>query len=106
MIDFYISFPNLQLSGPLPPALLMYTDGGPDHRVNYLSVKVALIALFRDLDLDILIALRTTPGNSWASSVERMMSIVNIGLQGVGVIRRKMSDDFERAVCKYTLFLE
>ena len=87
--------------GPIAPVLLMYTDGGPDHRVNYLSVKIALIALFRDLNLDILIALRTAPSNSWANPVERIMSIVNIGLQGVGVMRQKMSDEFERVVCKY-----
>ena len=78
----------------------MYTDGGPDHRVNYLSVKVALIALFRDLNLDLLIALRTAPSNSWANPVERIMSIVNIGLQGIGVMRQKMSDEFEKAVCE------
>jgi len=78
----------------------MYNDGGPNHRVNYLSVKVALIALFRDLNLDVLIALRTAPSNSWANPVERIMSIINIGLQGVGVMRRKMSDEFERVVCE------
>lgn len=76
----------------------MYTDGGPDHRVNYLSVKLALIALFRELNLDVLIALQTAPSNSWANPVERIMSIVNIGLQGVGVMRKKMSEDFERSV--------
>ena len=26
------------------------------------------------------------------------MSIVNIGLQGIGVMRRKMSDEFEKAI--------
>ena len=49
---------------------------------------------------DILIALRTAPSSSWANPVEQIMSIVNIGLQGVGVMRRKMSDEFERAVSK------
>jgi len=34
--------------------LFIYSDGGPDHRVNYISVKVALIVLFRKLDLDYL----------------------------------------------------
>ena len=33
------------------PVLFVYSDGGPDHRVNYVSVKIALIALFRKLDL-------------------------------------------------------
>ena len=28
------------------PVLFIYSDGGPDHRVTYISVKLALIALF------------------------------------------------------------
>ena len=43
------------------PVLFIYSDGGPDHRVNYISVKIALIALFRKLDLDYLCAVRTAP---------------------------------------------
>ena len=33
-----------------------------------------------------------------------MVIIVNIGLKGVGVMIWKMSDEFERVVCKYTIF--
>ena len=32
--------------------------------------------------------------------VERIMSIVNIGLQGVGTMRTRMSDEFEKEVTK------
>ncbi|XP_028416153.1 uncharacterized protein LOC114539744 [Dendronephthya gigantea] len=90
----------LQERGESKPVLLLYTDGGPDHRSTYMSVKLALIALFKALDLDMLIALRTAPSNSWANPVERVMSIINIGLQGVGVMREKMSPEFERAAAK------
>ena len=72
--------------------------------MNYLSVKIALIALFRELNLDLRITLRTAPSNPWANPVERIMSIVNIRLQGVSIMRRKMSDDFERVVCKFIQF--
>ena len=41
--------------------LLLYTDGGPDHRVTYVSVQLALIAVFRLLDLDFLFAACTAP---------------------------------------------
>lgn len=57
-----------------------------------------MVSLFLDLDLDALIALRTAPSNSWANPVERVMSIVNIGLQGIGVMRAKGSEDFEKAI--------
>ena len=51
--------------------------------------------------MDMLVALHTAPSNSWANPVERVMSIVNIGLQGVGLMRWKMSDDFENAIGMY-----
>ena len=63
------------------PILLFCSDGGPDHSCTYMSVKLSLISLFKGLNLDILIALRTPPGNSWANPVERVMNIlVNLGL--------------------------
>ena len=77
---------------------MMYSDGGPDHRLTYNSVKLALMSLFIKLDLDMLIAIRTAPNNSWANPVERIMSIVNIGLQGVGVMRSKIGEKFEKAI--------
>ena len=47
------------------PILLLYTDGGPDHRLTYVSVKLSLIALFLHRDLDFLYAVRTPPHHSW-----------------------------------------
>ena len=80
--------------------LFIYSDGGPDHRLTYLSVQLSLIALFLNLDLDILIAGRTAPSHSWANPVERIMSIVNLGMQCIGVMREKGGSDFEEAVKK------
>ena len=40
---------------------LLYSDGGPDHRLTYVSVQVSLIALFLKLDLDFLCAAQTAP---------------------------------------------
>ncbi len=82
--------------------LFLYTDGGPDHRLTYISVQLSLIALFRHLNLDLLIAGRTAPSHSWANPVERIMAIVNLGFQCVGVMRKKMADDFEKCAfrCK------
>ena len=42
------------------PVLFMYSDGGPDHRLTYVSVQVSLIAIFKKLDLDFLCAGRAT----------------------------------------------
>ena len=73
-------------SSPLRHVTELHCDGGPDHHLTYLSVKLSLISLFLKLDLDFLCACRTTPYHSWRNSTERVMSIVNLGLQCVGVI--------------------
>lgn len=78
--------------------VLIYSDGGPDHRLTYVSVKLSLIALFLNLNLDMLIACRTAPNHSWRNPVKRIMSIVNIGFQCVGLMREKMSDEFESSI--------
>jgi hypothetical protein len=66
--------------------LALYTDGGPDHRVNYLSVEIALICLFLKEDRDMLVAVRTPPYNSWKDPAERVTSVLNFGAQGVGLM--------------------
>ena len=72
------------------PMLLLYTDGGPDHRDNFLSVQLSYVALFLTRDLDYLVAVRTPPYNSWKNPAERVMSELNLALQTVGIMRQKM----------------
>ena len=79
------------------PLLLLYTDGGPDHRLTYATVQISLICIFLALDLDFLCAVRTPPYHSWKNPAERIMSILNIGLQSVGVMRQK-TQSFEEAL--------
>lgn len=84
------------------PILCLYTDGGPDHNTTFLATKIALINLFLAKDLDMLIAVRTPPYHSWKNPVERIMSIINIALQAVGLMRSGMSEDLEKCIsnCK------
>lgn len=82
----------------IKPYLLMYTDGGPDHRTTYAAVKLSLIILFKLLDLDILIAARTAPGHSWANPAERIMSLLNIAYQNVAIYRTEMSCHYEQMI--------
>ena len=63
---------NTLMSLPLRKSILfLYTDGGPDHRLTYLSVQISLITLFLKLDLDFLCAGRTAPYHSWKNPVEK-----------------------------------
>ena len=80
------------------PILVAVSDGGPDHRVTFGSVKVASLTLFRALDLDMLICIRTCPYQSWTNVAERVMSTLNLALQNVSLARTAMADRFERLV--------
>ena len=80
------------LTENINPLLCIYTDGGPDHR------KISLIVLFISIDLDTLVVARTAPQNSYRNPVERVMSLLNIGLQAVGVMRQEMAESFEKVI--------
>ena len=80
---------------PLPLILSLYTDGGSDHRCTFGSVQIALICLFLAGDFDMLIAVRTAPHYSWCNPAERIMSVINYGLQGVAIERDKMTKELE-----------
>ncbi len=82
----------------IPPILYLYTDGGTDHRLTYLSVQLSLICLFLKHDLDYLCAARTAPCHSWRNPVERIMSVLNLALQCVGMMRKGMLDQFEKEI--------
>ena len=77
------------------PIMLLVSDGGPDHRVTFGSVKVACMSLFRALDLDMLICVCTCPFQSWQNLAERVMSTLNFALQNVSLSRSKMSEQLE-----------
>ena len=74
------------------------SDGGGDRRVDYLSVKKALIGMFLVHDLDELIICCTAAGHSYQNLVELIHAIANLGLQSVGMMRQKMSPDMENLV--------
>ena len=80
----------------------MYTDGGPEHRTNFLSVKIAIIALQKFLDLNQIIVARTAPGHSFKNPAEKINCILNLGLYGIGCMRQRSSNaefEFEIAKC-------
>ena len=70
---------------PGKSVLIMLSDGGPDHRLVYGSVQITLLCLFIRLDLDMLIAVRTCPYQSWVNPAERVMSVLNLALQNVSL---------------------
>ncbi|CAB4401187.1 unnamed protein product [Rhizophagus irregularis] len=92
----YFNLINRQYRGqPLPPILSFYTDRGPDHRCTFGSVQITLICLFLAGNFDMLIAVRTAPNHSWCNPAERIISVINYGLQSVAIEREKMPNEFE-----------
>ncbi len=82
------------------PIRLLYVDGGPDQRITYPSVKLALISQFIIDDLDVLLAVRTAPNQSYKNWVERIMSTLNMALQIVAIERKEMDEDTEKKMKK------
>ena len=76
------------------PVLILYTDGGPEHRTTYLSVKIAMICLQKYLDLDQVLAVRTAPGHSYRNPAEKINCLLNIDLYGIGCMRQHSADPF------------
>ncbi|CAC5376627.1 unnamed protein product [Mytilus coruscus] len=88
----------LQASGEVPPLVILFSDGGPDHGITYHAVKLSLIVMFKKLDLDMLVAGRTAPGNSWVTPAERIMSLLNIAAQNVALTRSEMNSEMEQII--------
>lgn len=75
------------LSSDFPDShiVLLVSDGGPDHRLTYYSVQIALLCVFIQCNLDMLVAVHTCPYQSWQNIAERVMSTLNLGPQNVAL---------------------
>ena len=74
-------------TGQRKAALLLGTDGGPEHNTRNGAVKVALVSFFMVSGVDFLQASRTAPGNSYINPVERAWPLLNLAMNGVALDR-------------------
>ena len=72
---------------------MKYMDGGTGQRKTLESVKIASICLYKEPDLDFIIVARCAPGHSYMNPAERIMSILNLGLQNVATERAPCDDE-------------
>ena len=84
----------LQQEEKIPSVVLKFADGGTDQRNTLESVKCAAIYMFKELNLDLYICARCAPGNSWVNPAERVMSILNLGLQNCSLERKEDDGKF------------
>ena len=52
------------------------------------------------MDNDMVLDMRTPPYHSWKDSAERIMNILNIALQGIGLVRNEMTEEIENEFLK------
>ena len=93
IIDYYGGKKEL-----VPTIMGIYTDGGPEHRLNFLSIQIAYIALQQFLDLDMLVAARTAPGHSFKNPPEKVNCILNLALYGIRCMQKEIHEvpEFEK----------
>ena len=89
-----------QSQGKDAKILMKFTDGGTDQRNTLEAVKCASICIFYELNLDMVILARCAPGHSWMNPAERVMSILNIGLQNCALQRMESDEGTERELKK------
>ena len=80
----------------VPLVLLKFTDRETDQRNTLESVRCACICFFRELNLDMLVLARCAPSHSYTKPAERVMSILNVGLQNVALERSSWPDAVEQ----------
>ena len=88
----------LRRKGLEPTVLVLQTDGGPDHSLKRCAVKMACIAMSKELDLDHLVVLRGAPNGSARNKVERAMSVLNLGLAHAAIKRADMPEWAENEI--------
>ena len=88
----------LRKKGLSPTVLVLQTDGGPDHSLKRVATKLALIATFKELDIDHLVVLRGAPNGSARNKIERAMSVLNLPLAHTALKRADMSEWAEKKI--------
>lgn len=78
-------------SSPLALVLVLQTDGGPDHNLMFMQLKLAFVSLCLLLDLDHGLAMFGVPLGSYLNKVERPMSLLNFGLMYAALMHAPMA---------------
>lgn len=83
---------TVKKKGLTPTVLVLQTDGGSDHSLKRVATQLAMIAVFKELNLDHLVILRGAPNGSARNKVERSMSVLNLALAHMSLKREKLPE--------------
>ena len=74
----------------IPSVVFISTDGGSDHKNTNVQNQAAMLGMVLLLNLHFCIGNRNAPDGSWINSIERIMSLLNLGLQWCSFERKKL----------------
>ena len=77
---------------------MIYTDGGFNHNISFLNVRIGWLAYFILSRCGTLIVGRTAPTQSWTNPGEWVMSMLNMAMQNCALGSKVMDEDFEKHV--------
>ena len=78
--------------------LYIYSDVGPERKIDNLSVQKSYIALFLLHNFEEILIARMAANFSYRNPVERVHAIANLGLQSVGLMRKAMPQNMENVI--------
>ena len=76
----------------IPFVLINATDGGGDHKNTSIQNQAAQLSLVILFDLHTNISTRNALGGSYINAIERVMCVLNLGLQHMSWARDKCMD--------------
>ena len=91
---------TLKIKGISPYAIVEQSDGGPDHNIKFLRSKLAQLAKWLLTKADALGVMQGGPGGSYLNVVERAMSLLNLPLMHVALMRNAMPGWAEEVAAK------
>ena len=80
--------------------LFLVTNVGPECNITFHSVKIPLMVIFKEVNLESLVVIRTAPRHSYIDIMERILLILNMGFQNVALERNEVPSGEKIKECK------
>ena len=87
---------TMQMKELNPSLFVFQSDGGPNRSIKRLQTKLSWVDVFKIMDFDHLLALRSAPNGSAHDRVERATSLLGFALMNVAMKRRPMTEWAEK----------
>lgn len=76
--------------------LYVYSDGGPEIKEDNFFEQKFYLVLFLQYNFNEVLIARTIANLFYCNFIERVHSIANLGLQSLGLMRKRISENMEK----------